>query len=225
MYLYAYCCLLVTVKWIRRSAWCMVHLFLLQIKNSNKKSDVAHTPYSVACITFQIEGGEIDISFCFYAGSFVCYPSYNPPFSFWYVLPILPLLLSEDDVAYHTSTTSKLLKLLSMCTIDFAFRHARNSVVGCGDHCGIIYMIVLTAYCGASSRIKWKFNNFLCPYLQAITFPDFFLADIFTSMSKVWSNLYQVLIVDCLAYQLLEMLQHEFSLILYDYLFLVVAVF
>uniref|UniRef100_A0A453SE83 EXS domain-containing protein n=3 Tax=Aegilops tauschii subsp. strangulata TaxID=200361 RepID=A0A453SE83_AEGTS len=36
--------------------------------------------------------------------------------------------------------------------------------------------------------------------LQAITFPDFFLADIFTSMSKVSTYLYEILIVDYFVY-------------------------
>ena len=68
-----------------------------------------------SCANFQIQGGElIDISSGLFAGSLVCYSSDDPPFSFWYVLLIIALLLSEDSLAYNTAFTSKLYNLLVM---------------------------------------------------------------------------------------------------------------
>jgi hypothetical protein len=67
-----------------------------------------------SCASFQIQSGLIEISFCFFAGSLVCYSSDDPPFSFRYVLLIITLLLSEDSLAYNTAFTSKLYNLLVM---------------------------------------------------------------------------------------------------------------
>lgn len=69
----------------------------------------------------QFQGGGTNISFCLFSGSFICYPSYSPLISFWYVLPVVTLLLSEDSVAYNASIASKLYNLLVRGVVVFVF--------------------------------------------------------------------------------------------------------
>jgi len=122
-------------------------------------------------------------AFCL-SGSLVCYPSDDPFFPFWYVLHIIKILLSEDSVAYNTAFTSKLYNLSVMGTDRFYFSLCfKQYYMLC---CGLGFP---DCNCCGGILIKANFNDFLISFVQAITFPDFFLADIFTSMSKVCPSL------------------------------------